>query len=257
MTRALVRKVPTVAHAGTAAAMLAVAASQVGFREGSNNDTPFGLWYRMNNVAWCAIFVSWAAVFSGSKQIVPRHAYTPAGAAWFKARGQWGTQPKVGAIAYFHSSSMGRISHVEIVERVNPDGSFISLGGNTNNTGSREGNGVYRQRRTSTRGGGFGYPAYLPAPKPQPAKEKPAESTGGAKAAAVVDLSEVVAEARKSRRYTGPVAAALKKEGLTPTVAGYAEWQRRCGFRGSDADGMAGAETLGKLGRKRGWTVKA
>lgn len=145
---------------GTVEAIIALAKTQVGVREGANNHTLYGVWYGMNNVAWCAIFISWLAWKSGVKDI-PKHAYTPAGAQYFKDKKQWGTKPRVGAIAYFYNASLGRIAHVELVVKVNADGSFYSIGGNTNNTGSREGNGVYLQRRASTRGGGFGYPKYL------------------------------------------------------------------------------------------------
>lgn len=167
MAATVFRAVPRVKNPGTAAAMIAVTTSQVGFREGPNNETAYGRWYPMNWVAWCAIFMSWCAFMAGCSKFIPKHAYTPSGADWFKARNQWHTgKPKVGDIAYFYSASMGRISHVELVCQVNADGSWLSCGGNTNNTGSREGNGVYLQRRTTTRGGGFGGPAYLPAPKP-------------------------------------------------------------------------------------------
>jgi hypothetical protein len=163
---AAVRRLPTIAHRGTAAAMIAVATSQVGYREGSNNDTAFGRWYGMNHAAWCAIYISWAAALSGNGAVIPKHAWTPAGADWFRDRGRWGTKPRVGAIAYYYNPGMGRIAHVELVVRVYDDGSWLACGGNTNNTGSRSGNGVYLLRRATTRGGGFGYPAYKALPEP-------------------------------------------------------------------------------------------
>lgn len=168
------KKLPKIKNLGTKEAMIAVATSQVGFREGNNNNTPYGIWYRMNNVAWCAIFISWCAYVAGCAKVIPKHAWTPGGAAWFKTRKQWGTKPKVGAIVYFYSVSMGRISHVELVVKVYSNGDFLSCGGNTNNTGSRSGNGVYLLRRTTTRGGGFGYPKYKPSSKPalEPAKQE-------------------------------------------------------------------------------------
>ncbi len=158
------RTVPTVKNPGTAAAMIAVSTSQVGLREGPSNEQPFGRWYPMPNVAWCAQFISWAAFKSGCSALIPKHAYTPSGAEWFKARGQWGTKPRVGAIVYYFNASLGRIAHVGVVTKVNADGSWIACEGNTNDDGSRSGNGVYLLRRTTTRGGGFGYPKYKAPP---------------------------------------------------------------------------------------------
>jgi hypothetical protein len=39
---------------------LKLAESQVGLKEGANNDTKFGAFYGLNNNPWCAMFVSWA-----------------------------------------------------------------------------------------------------------------------------------------------------------------------------------------------------
>jgi hypothetical protein len=151
--------------------LLSVARTQIGTTEtppGSNH-TKYGVWYGMDGVAWCAEFVSWCADQVGliKAGVIPKHAYTPSGAAWFQSRGQWGTTPKVGALAYYNISGLGRISHVGIVESVNPDGSFLAIEGNTNGAGSRVGGEVWRQkRRNMGPGGGFGYPKYPVAPEP-------------------------------------------------------------------------------------------
>lgn len=110
-------------------------------------------------------------------------------------------------------------------------------------------------------------PAAPAKPKPAAPKPKP-----------VVDLSNVVAAARrdpglKQGGTTHPadvklVEAALKAEKLlgatyasdgsfgSTTVKAFAAWQRKCGFKGSDADGIPGRESLTKLGAKHGFTVK-
>lgn len=41
--------------------IVAVARTQIGYREGSNNDTKYGEWYGINHASWCAMFVSWCA----------------------------------------------------------------------------------------------------------------------------------------------------------------------------------------------------
>lgn len=141
--------------------VLTVARSKLGYREGSNNDTLFGRWYGLNHQPWCAMFVSWVAAKARVTRIIPRHAYTPAGAQWFKDRDAWGQRPRVGAIVYYDTAGLGRISHVGIVEKLLPGGAWYSIEGNTNEAGSREGRTVRRQRRTVVGPkGGFGYPDY-------------------------------------------------------------------------------------------------
>lgn len=71
-----------------------------------------------------------------------------------------------------------------------------------------------------------------------------------------VDVSSVANRARRTGRYVGRVAAALRAEGFSANRKGYARWQRRLNFSGADADGIAGLTSLRKLGRKHGWTVK-
>lgn len=92
-----------------------------------------------------------------------------------------------------------------------------------------------------------------------------------------VDLSQLVAAARSNPKASGQpvtyagvktVEAALVDEGLlsktysdghygTTTVSAYAAWQRRCGYTGSDADGIPGKSSLTRLGDKHGFTVVA
>lgn len=141
--------------------LLKVERSQLGKSEGGNNDNPYGRWYGLNHEPWCAIFQSWCAAKAGLTRIIPRHAYTPAGAQWFKDRDQWGHKPRVGALVYYDTAGLGRISHVGVVEKVFPNGSWYAIEGNTNAAGSREGRVVRRQKRTTTGSrGGFGYPDY-------------------------------------------------------------------------------------------------
>lgn len=162
-------KVPRIKYPGTAQALVAIASSQIGYTEGKNNDTVYGKWYGIPNAPWCAMFITWCAFVSGCRKIIPKHAYTPAGANWFKQKGQWGNTPRVGAIVYYDTAGLGRISHVGVVDQVLDDGSWTSVEGNTNAAGSREGRIVRRQKRRSvgTRGG-FGYPKYARVPKPRP-----------------------------------------------------------------------------------------
>lgn len=86
-----------------------------------------------------------------------------------------------------------------------------------------------------------------------------------------VDLSYIRSQARKSNTDRSSqvllVQRALKKAvGLNyssgpghfgpRTETAYAAWQRKCGYRGRDADGIPGLKSLRKLGKKYGFNVK-
>jgi hypothetical protein len=72
-----------------------------------------------------------------------------------------------------------------------------------------------------------------------------------------VDASAVARRAKRTGRYEGRVAQALRAEGFSANRQGYARWQRRLGYSGNDANGIAGLVSLRKLGRKHGFAVKA
>jgi hypothetical protein len=151
---------------GTAGALLQVAASQIGYREGSDNDNAFGVWYPMNHEPWCAMFVSWSAAQADvAPDVIPKHAYTPSGAEWFEARGRLHTTPQAGDIGYVFYDSLGRIGHVFVVETVSRTAGgatvMTTIEGNTNDTGSSQGNGVYRLVRGDTSHLSYGRPAYV------------------------------------------------------------------------------------------------
>jgi peptidoglycan hydrolase-like protein with peptidoglycan-binding domain len=154
---------PDIAGGGgaTAESVINVARSQLGFAEDppGSNRSPYGKWYGMDGQPWCAMFVSWCADRAGAAALIPKHAFTPAGAAWFTERGQWGKTPRLGAVVYFRWPSMGRIAHVGIVESVRADGTVVAIEGNTDSAGGRTGGRVMRQVRRANIAG-YGYPAY-------------------------------------------------------------------------------------------------
>ncbi|MFF3398236.1 N-acetylmuramoyl-L-alanine amidase [Streptomyces sp. NPDC002659] len=111
----------------------------------------------------------------------------------------------------------------------------------------------------------------LAVPVPKPPAKPPAVKPP------VVDLSKLIAAAKSdppkrgtpiSYYGTKTVEQALVKEGLlaasladghfgSSTVTAYAAWQRRCGFKGADANGIPGRDSLERLGKRRGFTVTA
>lgn len=130
--------------------LIDVARSQIGYREGRNNDSKFGRWYGMNHDAWCAMFVSW--VFTRAGEPLPEiqgrkgFAKVAEGFRWARAHRRLAKTPRVGDI--FLLSHGGARGHTGIVTRVHDDGTVTTIEGNTNNDGSRNGNGVYERTRT-------------------------------------------------------------------------------------------------------------
>lgn len=152
----------------TAAHVLSVARQELGTEESphGSNRVKYSLWYGLIG-PWCAMFISWVAARAGATKIIPRHAWTPAGAAWFKSQHRWSRTPRVGDIVYYQFPGISGISHVGIVESIYHDGSWIAIEGNTDEAGGRTGGKVMRKHRYSVgSAGGFGHPAYATQPPP-------------------------------------------------------------------------------------------
>ena len=146
--------------------VLSTARSQLGTTErppGSNR-TRYGAAYGGDGQAWCAKFVWWVFHESRAAGLIPKAAYTPTFAKWFRDHGRWGTTPRPGAVVFFDfpGDGVNRISHVGLVEAVNRDGTIQTIEGNTGRGGAgsqRDGDGVWRRtRRTGIVG--YGYPEY-------------------------------------------------------------------------------------------------
>lgn len=127
---------------GTAARLVQVAKSQVGYIEGpKDNETKYGAFTKANFQPWCGSFVMWCANEAGVK--IPATVYTPAGAEAFKKAGAWIdgdlADPDPGDIAYFDFPADGvdRISHVGIVIEDNGDGTVWCIEGNTTGDGKK------------------------------------------------------------------------------------------------------------------------
>ena len=146
----------------SAAALLAVAAAQIGYQEGAHNQSKYGAWYGMDYQPWCMMFVSWCAAEAGiSTQIIPKMAYVPYCAAFYQSRGAYYSAeehvPQAGDLIFY-----GSFSHVGIVEKVQQDRVFTIEGNTTASGNSSNGHGVYRRSRLlhDTWITGYARPAY-------------------------------------------------------------------------------------------------
>lgn len=156
-----------------------------GYREKPGNYTVFGAWYGDDGEPWCDQFVSYVGYASGNGDAVGKFEYCPAHVNWFKSRGQWGSQPQVGALVFYDWDGDGLADHVEVVKSFTAT-VVNTLGGNTSSgDAGSQGNGDGCYARTRPRNGnimGYGYPAYpaaatvpsKPAPAPAPAPAGPA-----------------------------------------------------------------------------------
>jgi hypothetical protein len=152
-------------------------ASQIGFREGPNNDTKYGAWYGLNHQPYCDMGISWCADQVNASDIIGKFAYCPSHVNWFKARGQWGTTPKRGAIVFFSWGLNGVADHVGTVEVANSSPTTIEFNTSSGAVGSQSnGDGTYRRVRNPKYILGYGYPAYdtsIPAIPTTPSLSNP------------------------------------------------------------------------------------
>lgn len=142
---------------------LGVAKSQVGYKEGKNNNTKYGSWYGMNNAAWCVMFVCWCAEKAGiPTSVIHRTASTTTMASWFRTNGRLyertsGYIPLPGDIVFFSTDgSKSGMNHTGIVELV--DGkTLVTIEGNYSDKVTRR---QYANYTSNKKIYAFGVPDY-------------------------------------------------------------------------------------------------
>ncbi|WP_316735753.1 peptidoglycan-binding protein [Pedobacter aquatilis] len=128
------------------AKVLSVATEEIGVREltGKNDGLRVEQYLAYTGLGkgnpWCAAFVSW--VYNKSGYSKPRTAWSP---ALFPAQ-RITAKPQPADVLGIYFPTLKRIAHCGIVERCIGDW-VVSIEGNTNVSGSREGDGVYRKWR--------------------------------------------------------------------------------------------------------------
>jgi hypothetical protein len=149
----------------TAKKVLEIARKEIGYQETGNNDTKYGKWYGLNNQPWCYIFVSWVLVQAG--MIIQKCASCPEGLNYYKKECRLFDNPKPGDLAFFQfNKNLPYPQHIGFVEKVNTNGTFYSIEGNTSpsstNGSQDQGDGVYGKLRKVSDCMGFGRPEYDP-----------------------------------------------------------------------------------------------
>ncbi|MEU3690560.1 peptidoglycan DD-metalloendopeptidase family protein [Streptomyces narbonensis] len=152
--------------ANTAKSMIDKGRTQLGYREGRNNWTKYppevpGLAWAQNQ-PWCQTWISWLAVKTGNKDVIPLTASCLTCTNWFKSRGQFHRSgPKPGDLVMYGANGG---THVDMVTEVS--GSRIRvIGGNTGGSYNGQyfnGDGVYEKWTdiSNSRIHGFARPKY-------------------------------------------------------------------------------------------------
>lgn len=128
--------------------------SQIGVREltGNNDGSEVEAYLayagHKKGAPWCAAFVGWCHAQAGVN--APRSAWSP---DWFKTnvvyRRDWRKDyppPEPGMVFGLWFQNLGRVAHVGFIDGGDSK-SYITVEGNTNGAGSREGDGVCRKKR--------------------------------------------------------------------------------------------------------------
>jgi len=130
--------------------------TQIGVREatGKNDGTDVEKYLAATGLgkghAWCAAFVAWT--FDQARIKIVKSAWSP---AWFPSqktiytRGEPGNiTPQQADVFGIYFQNLKRVAHVGFIDDWQQETSFlITVEGNTNEAGSRDGDGVYRKRR--------------------------------------------------------------------------------------------------------------
>ena len=113
-----------------------VARKEIGYIEQPGNKTKYGIWFGLNGVAWCAIFVSWCYAKAGRP--LPKIGWSNGfagcqlGYEYFTKKGKIVTDPQPGDIVLYDFNGDGRRDHTGIFVRwITESGKFEAIEGNT------------------------------------------------------------------------------------------------------------------------------
>jgi hypothetical protein len=126
--------------------LLEIAAKELGIREKTGNNDGKQVEVYLRSVGlnkgnpWCAAFVCW---------VYRQRGYAQPNSGWSPALFPTSHLVKLGSpgdVVGIYFVSLKRIAHVGIIEKIDADWVY-TIEGNTNLSGSREGDGVYRKVR--------------------------------------------------------------------------------------------------------------
>ncbi|WP_223767642.1 peptidoglycan-binding protein [Streptomyces huiliensis] len=205
----------------------------------------------MPNEPWCDMAVSKWAADSGNADVVGKFAYCPEHVNWFRARGQWigkNAPARRGDVVFYSWDGGPLADHVGLVVGDSDPGDDIeTIEGNTSSgsSGSQgNGDGCYRRTRSRAYVLGFGRPAYAGSGPSRSRVTIGGLSYGyGAHGDHVTRVGRALVARGFGSHYTeGP-----GPDWSDADTASYAAFQRSLGYRGADADGIPGPDSLTAL----------
>lgn len=154
----------------TAQKIIAMAASQIGTKENpaNSNKVKYNTEYYGRVVSgtaypWCCTFVWWVFKVCGAAELFcggGKTAYCPSVENFYKKQGRWFGSAKPGDLVLFDFSHKGLSGHIGIVEKLNSDGTYTTIEGNTGSGNDANGGAVMRRIRYKSSIRGFARPNY-------------------------------------------------------------------------------------------------
>jgi len=147
------------------------AIKEIGVKEKpvNSNKVKYNTWYYGREVSgsaypWCCVFISWLFYITGAANLFcggEKVAYCPNVEAYYKKISRWhpNTKGKKGDLCLMDFGK-GRASHIGIVEKKNPNGTYTVIEGNTSLSNNDNGGCVMRRIRSKSVIRGFARPKY-------------------------------------------------------------------------------------------------
>lgn len=243
----------------TAQSFVDEATKYLGFRARPGGLTEFAqrAGYAGHDLPWDGAFVDCVAYDSGLQ--IPSCVYTPAAMAEFSHSFRWKKHPRPGDIVFFAFPTLSTFGapHVGIVtntDKWRTDGTFLAVEGNIDAglpRSSKEKDGVYERLRWKNEVIGFCRPDF---------KSRLVVAENAQTGPKTIKIAHIRPEKRHESVLL--VQKALKSEVFLtkhaasvfdlPTRKAYAEWQRKIGRAGADADGIPTPACLKILGLRTG-----
>lgn len=134
--------------------VISTARSQLGYKEGRNNDSKYGTEYGLPNQAWCCMFVWWVFKYAGASDLFyggNKTASCSTLMGYYSQHGQIVTNAKKGDIIFMNFDGKSSPGHVGICIEDCNGGKVRTIEGNTSpssGSGSQDnGEGVYEKQR--------------------------------------------------------------------------------------------------------------
>ncbi len=131
-----------------------IAQDEIGYMELPNKKNKYGEWFGLNNVAWCAMFVSYCYDKAGSPlgtiDYLKGFASVPFALKHFTHTNELTNYPQAGDIVIFDWNRDGNPDHTGIYEQNLGNGIIETIEGNTSDGNPSNGGCVEKKQRKMT-----------------------------------------------------------------------------------------------------------